>query len=282
MIDPRSFLPYHLPRLFSLAQNSRRLILRFSMKNEIPARRRRLLMQHWIPFLILLFVGGSDALAQAGADLAESNDATIAFVNVAVASMQDAALLEEQTVVIRGDRIVSIGPADGAAVPDGAMIIDGSDRYLIPGLADMHVHVRVPFDNGPLFLNAGITTVLSLGTRAADDDAKLQERDRSRTQDFVGPTLYTVGPQITVGLAPDEAERIVRENFERGFDLVKVYDTVSPAAFARLHDTANRLGIKVTGHAQRELGMVPVYTQKQDLAHVEDRCKLPSGKPGTI
>jgi hypothetical protein len=228
-------------------------------------------MKYWILFFLFLLLGIQESLAQTSADPAEGNDATIvAFVNVAVVSMQDETVLQRQTVVISGERIQSIGPVDTLTVPPGAMVIDGSGRYLIPGLADMHVHVRVPFANGPLYLDAGITTVLSLGTRATDNDARLQERQRSRTSAFMGPMLYTVGPLIIGGETPDEAERIVRENVERGFDLVKVYRDVSPEAFARLNETANRLGIKVTGHAQRKRGMQPVYAYKQDVAHIEE------------
>ncbi len=137
--------------------------------------------------------------------------------------MQDDVLLPEQTVVIQGDRIQSIGPAESVAVPTGATVIDGSERYLIPGLADMHVHVRVPFADGPLYLDAGITTVLSLGTRARTFDEIIQERTRSRTPTFQGPALYASGPRIE-GYAsdtPDRVELIVRENADRGFDFVK-------------------------------------------------------------
>ena len=220
--------------------------------------------------LVFLLFGGPEALSQTVAATAAGGDATVAFLNVAVVSMQDETLLQDQAVVVQGERILSIGPADEYSVPEGATLIDGSGRYLIPGLADMHVHVSAPFDDGPLYLDAGITTVLSLGTRVTDDDTKLQVRARSRTPEFMGPTLYTIGRRITRGATPDEADLIVRESVDRGFDLVKVYGLVSPEAFTRLHDTAKRLGIKVTGHAQRALGMQPVYTQRQDLAHVEE------------
>ena len=230
-------------------------------------------MQAWIPFLVFLLLGIQEGLARTSVDPAEGDGATVvAFVNVAVVSMQDEALLQEQTVVIQGERILSIGPVDVLSVPPGATVIDGSRRYLIPGLADMHVHVRVPFANGPLFLDAGITTVLSLGTRATDTASIIQERERSRMGAFMGPTLYTVGPWISGHSSdtPDQVERIVRANAEGGFDLVKVHGDVSPEAFDRLHETARRLGIKVTGHAQRNRGMQPVYAHKQDLAHVEE------------
>ena len=172
----------------------------------------------WVPFLVFLLLGMQEGRAQTRVDSAEGDDTkVVAFVNVAVVSMQDEALLQEQTVIIRGDRILSVGPADALSVPADATVIGGSGRYLIPGLADMHVHVRVPFDNGPLFLDAGITTVLSLGTRSPGDDATLQERERSHTPAFMGPTLHTAGRLIHSGETPDEAERIVRETVERGY-----------------------------------------------------------------
>jgi imidazolonepropionase-like amidohydrolase len=228
-------------------------------------------MQAWIPLLVFLFAGIQEGLAQTSADPAKGDDSTtVAFVNVGVVSMQNEVLLRGQTVVVHGELIQSIAAVDALPVPEGATVIDGSGRYLIPGLADMHVHVDVPFAEGPVFLDAGITTVLSLGTRSPDTGATLRERDLSRSPEFMGPALYTVGPLILRGSSPGEAERIVRENVELGFDMVKVYGTVSPEAFDRLHETARQLGIKVTGHAQRNRGMQPIYTHRQDIAHVEE------------
>ena len=240
-------------------------------KQRVPPDRPSGSVRAWLPVLLLVILfGGHEGLAQSSEAEAEMDDSAVAFVNVAVASMQDAALLGAQTVVVRGERIVSIGPTNEASLPTDVSIIDGSGRYLLPGLADMHVHVRAPFEDGPLYLNAGITTVLSLGTQAPDDDTRLKARERSQTPDFVGPTLYLVGSHISAGMTSAQAERIVREIVEQGFDLVKVYGEVSPEAFTRLHETANRLGIKTTGHAQRSRGMQSVYTEGQDLAHVEE------------
>ena len=238
----------------------------------MPLARRLRSMHARIPFLVFL-LGIQQGLAQTNADPAEGDDATVfAFVNVAVVSMQDDAVLQKQTVVIEGDRILSIGPVDAISVPLEATVIDGSGRYLIPGLADMHVHVEIPFADGPLYLNAGITTVLCLGiSRTRTWREVLQERERTRRPAFMGPTLYTVGPQIWGGETPERAERIVRENAEWGFDLVKVHGDVSPETFDRLHNTAKRLGIRTTGHAQYHRGgMQPIYAHQQDLAHIDE------------
>ena len=228
-------------------------------------------MHVWIPLLVALFSGFQSCLAQNDADPAGSDDArVVAFVDVAVVSMQDEAVLKGQTVVVVGERIESIGSVDTVSVPAGALVIDGTGFYLVPGLADMHVHVGVPFVDGSLYLNAGVTTVLSMGTSGPDLESIIQERDRSHTRDFDGPDLYTVGPRFMGGETPADAERIVRLNAQMGFDLVKVYHEVSPATYARLHEVADELGIKVTGHGQRDLGMQPIYTHGQDLAHVEE------------
>ena len=238
---------------------------------------RQLTIPIWISFLASLLLWNQNGHTQPGAGAIDMDNAsTVAFVNVNIVSMQNEEVLHEQTVIILGDRIQSIGPVDAQSIPPEAKVIDGSGRYLIPGLADMHVHVDVPFENGPLFLNAGITTALSLGTRASASTTKqawqkvLDERERSRSPAFMGPSLYTVGPQIWGGESPEEVERIVHENEEGGFDFLKVHGDVSPEAFDRLNDTAKRLGIRVTGHGQRHRGMQPVYEHQQDLVHIEE------------
>jgi imidazolonepropionase-like amidohydrolase len=65
-----------------------------------------------------------------------------AFVGVSVVPMNHDTVLAEQTVVVRDGRIVAVGPSDRATIPAGATRVDGRGKYLIPGLHDMHVHLR--------------------------------------------------------------------------------------------------------------------------------------------
>jgi len=196
------------------------------MKNEHSTSRRLDALRYGIPVFLMLLFERPESLAQTRTTAADPMNVTISFVNVNVASMENAGLLRQQTVLVRGDRIVAVVTVNVVPVPPWSVVIDGSDRYLMPGLADIHVHVRSPFDNAPLFLDAGITTVLSMDTRASDDEARLPGREGSRSPDFLGPTLYMVGTHISGGETPDEAERVVRENVERGFDLIEAYDEV--------------------------------------------------------
>ena len=66
---------------------------------------------------------------------------SVAFVNVNVIPMTGNEVLPAQTVVVDNGIIVTVGTVDDTAVPDSAYIVDATNRYLIPGLAEMHGHV---------------------------------------------------------------------------------------------------------------------------------------------
>src|SRR5687767_15959908 len=68
----------------------------------------------------------------------------VAISHVTVIDADDPAPRPDQTVVVRGRRIVAVGPAAATAVPPGGRVLNGRGRFLIPGLWDMHVHTDVP------------------------------------------------------------------------------------------------------------------------------------------
>ncbi len=86
--------------------------------------------------------------------------------HVNVVPMDSDRVMADQTVLIRGDRIESIQPSKLADVPDNATRIPGRDKYLMPGLADMHVHLAHDEEADPdalvVFLAAGVTTVRNM------------------------------------------------------------------------------------------------------------------------
>ena len=72
-----------------------------------------------------------------------------AFVNVNVIPMDEERIIEQQTVLVSDGIIGRIGDVDEVPVPEEARVVDGTDRFLIPGLAEMHAHVP-PADSGDL------------------------------------------------------------------------------------------------------------------------------------
>src|SRR5690606_29989411 len=122
---------------------------------------------------------------------------------------------EAHTVVVRGERVESIGPAADTEVPAGARVIDGTGRYLVPGLAEMHAHV--PPGDDPryveevlfLYVANGVTTARGmLGERS-----HLELRERLERHEMLGPRLYTSGPSLNDNSieSPEDAARMVRE-----------------------------------------------------------------------
>ena len=194
------------------------------------------------------------ALALAACAPAESSDTTTtAFVGVSVVPMDSERVLADQTVVVRGDRIVQVGPSRSVRVPDGARRVDGRGKWLMPGLAEMHGHVPPP--NAPpeytdrvlfLYLANGITTVRGM----LGAPGQLELRQRAASGQIWSPTLYLAGPSFNGNSvsSPEQAVEMVRAQKAQGWDLLKVHPGLTRPEYDAMARTARELGIRVGGH----------------------------------
>jgi imidazolonepropionase-like amidohydrolase len=178
-------------------------------------------------------------------------------------------------VVVREGRIVQMGAAAAVEVPRDARRVDGSGKYLMPGLADAHFHLQSHDEDDRLLLELllanGVTTILNL----AGSPAILELRGRVARGELPGPTIYTSGPFVSDAPSwqpeADEVERLVVEQKRAGYDLVKTHGDFSRDALRRLMQVARREGIKVIGHAPRNLGIGPMLDERMDaVAHAEE------------
>jgi imidazolonepropionase-like amidohydrolase len=137
-------------------------------------------------FLVINGMVSSHAIAQ--------KSSTTAFVNVNVIPMDTELVLENQTVIVEGDRITAIGPVDEVAAPEEAEIIEGNGAYLMPGLADMHTHLTYDVDPNSmrLYLAYGVTTIRNLNALPEH----LEWREQVANGELLGPTIYTSGNVI--------------------------------------------------------------------------------------
>src|SRR5262245_41124621 len=115
----------------------------------------------------------------------------IAITNVTVVPMSRDGVLEHHTVVVHGDRITAVAPTAAITLPAGATLIDGTGRWLIPGLADMHVHMWRE-DDLTMFVAAGVTTIRNMFGAAEH----LAWRSETASGKRLGPTIVTAGPII--------------------------------------------------------------------------------------
>jgi len=220
------------------------------------------------------------ASAQQPADRALSAAPGVVIVNVNLIRMDRDRVEPGQTVVVQGDRIAAIGATGEVAVPEATTVIDGTNRYLLPGLTDAHVHLtgflpgltRQDFGDAPLYLANGITTVVNLGGTATE----LEWRQRIAAGDLLGPTIYTSGPFVNEPRVntPEEVRREVLTQARQGYDLIKFHELpdtttgLSRAAYHTMNETAREAGIPLVGHAPVNLGLDVLLEEHQSLAHV--------------
>src|SRR5689334_4945275 len=152
-------------------------------------------------------------MAFSNVGVAPPTDTVTAFVDVSVIPMNREQVLEHQTVLVQGNRITALGPAQKIQVPDEAKKVDGRGKYLIPGLADMHVHISVDLDSGSeavpkdierrLFalVANGVTTIRLM----SGEPGQLVVRRLIREGKLLGPTMYVGSPQILSLDSPAEA-----------------------------------------------------------------------------
>ena len=183
---------------------------------------------------------------------------TTAFVNVNLIPMTSEKVVPAQTVVVAGGIITEIGSVDTIPVPEDAILVDGTDRYLMPGLTEMHGHVT---GTGKaqihrlfsLYLANGVTTVRGMLGRPSH----LQLRDDIAGGKVTGPRLITSGPSFNGNSVngASQGAQMVREQHAAGYDFLKIHPGLTRAEFDAVADTANELGIPFAGHVPVAVGL---------------------------
>ena len=191
-----------------------------------------------------------------------------AVVDVNVIPMDTERVLAHQVVIVRGDRIAAMGLVGSVRVPSGAIRIDGRNRYLIPGLFDMHVHVGDTTDL-LLFLAKGFTTVRNLEGRPEH----LEWRRLIRAGRLLGPDMFTSGPftNLPQVATPDDARNAVLAQKAAGYDEIKIHGSVPAETYDTLCAAARRAGIPIVGHAPRNLPFgAMVRCPQVEISHAEE------------
>ena len=168
----------------------------------------------------------------------------------------------DSTVIISKARISAVGKFSSVEIPRGARIVDGSGKFLIPGLADMHLHLTGAGEpNGsrefelPLLVANGITTVRDMGGKV-EFLKELRKEIASGKQ--IGPQIFFVGPYLD-GNPPSfqpsivvqnaaEAAAAVQKLKAEGVDFIKVQSRLQPEAYFAIAGESKKLGIRFVGH----------------------------------
>ena len=229
--------------------------------------------------LAVILMAGLVTSCHTPANRAQPTD--LAIANVTVIDPETRRVLPNRSVYVRGDRILAVAPSRAARDGTAGRVIDGTGRFLIPGLMDMHVHLFLPEPTAPslnLLLANGVTSIRDMSSDCwaaagatkgcIEDYRRLQARIRAG--EVAGPDLEALTSTMVMGptrlklpknapafitpVSDPDARSLVRYFGTRGVDLIKTHDSIPSTAFHALMEEATRRGLWVGGHVPFEAG----------------------------
>jgi amidohydrolase family protein len=200
---------------------------------------------------------------------------TLVISDVSVLSMDGGPPLDHRTIIIANGRIIAVGAAGQVPIPRAARTIDGRGKWILPGLADMHVHLSTS-EEFPLYVGNGVLTVRDLN----GSPKTLAWRDSTAAGTLLGPRLFVSGPMIAGGNIPwsnkvtpttaADADAVVVAQKRAGYDQIKIYDGLSKEVFAAAIGASKRVGMLSSGHIPQDVGFDGVLASGMNgLEHLD-------------
>lgn len=203
--------------------------------------------------------------------------------------------MENQTVIISHGKIFKIVPSETIILDQRNQILDGTGKYLMPGLWDAHVHFAYLEALAPsmfdLFLRFGVTSVRDTGGKLAfvSKYRKMSlERPTKAPRLMIAGPLLDGSPNVYDGSSPrlpplsikaDDVAHIaknVETLLQEKVDFLKAYEMLSPEQLGKIIELADANHLKVTGHIPLSMDAVSASNAGMDsfehLRNLEISC----------
>ncbi len=202
-------------------------------------------------------------------------DAPIVIRDVSIVDVERGRIVPHQDVVVAEDRISQLRPTDVStdlSLPAGATVIDGSNRFLMPGLFDAHVHYTAGGETyGAMLIANGVTFVRDMGATTV---TAVETRRALAEQDELGPEMIVTGaivdgdppvwPFSEPCAGPSRTRSAIGRLHAAGVDQIKVYSRLQPEDYRAAIDEAHRLRLKAVGHVPDGLTIEDAIAAGQD------------------
>jgi hypothetical protein len=219
-------------------------------------------------FTLLCAIGGTSCQAVPSTPVHSeaviaAQDSTLAITHVTVIDPANGATeRRDMTIIIRGARIVLVGPTAKVDIPSSAVVHDASGHFVTPGFWDAHVHLsQVGPDAFPLFIANGITSVRDMGS----DFAQVLQWKAARAAGALMPRVISPGPKLDGGsfiqrmlgsgnreqrilTSPADARRTVDELKAQGVDFIKVHNRLTPPLYDAVVAECRKDQLPFAGH----------------------------------
>lgn len=184
-----------------------------------------------------------------------------AITHVNVLPMTSEEVLKDYTVLLKDGKVFKMGPSNKLKVKKKNQIIDGTGKYLMPGLTEMHAHIPTP-ENGDdtwvrqvlfLYVANGVTTIRGM----LGDPYLLTLRKNVENEMLIGPRIFTSSPSMNGNTikTPQEAREKVVQYKKDGYDFLKVHPGVKREVFDTMAKIAQSLNLPFSGHVPVEVGI---------------------------
>ena len=206
-------------------------------------------------FLLLCFANCNEKVAST---ISEKSTIDFLIKNVSILPMTSEEVLSPQDVFIRDGKIISIGKSIPSKT---AKVIDGTGKFLMPGLTEMHAHIPIVARDGEavvketlfLYLSQGVTNIRGM----LGDPYHLELRKLANEKRILSPRIYTSSPSLN-GVSiktPEEAIEKVKQYKKEGYDFLKIHPGIKIEVWDAVEQTAKAVGIPYAGHVPVEVGI---------------------------
>jgi len=229
-----------------------------------------------IAIMVLMDIQNTKYLKVENNEFANNNSFLITNVNI-IAKNQDTVLVGKM-VHIKDGIIQNI--ADSIEL-NGVEIIDAKNKYLTPGLIDMHVHIWDRYELG-LYLSNGITAVRNLWGMPMH----LRLKEDLDNDKIISPMFFTTGPKLTgpefIGddnlqlTSPKEAKKKVISYKDRGYDFIKTYYGITEDIFDAVIEQAALSNMDIVAHPSQKVPYAYHFNaQIKSIEHAEEIIQQP-------
>ncbi len=211
----------------------------------------------------------------------DSKKEILAIKNANILSKDGNGFIHNQTILIEKGIITAIDTV--IDIPNKATIIDGSKKFLIPGLIDAHVHLFQSENDLLLYIANGVTEIREM----------IGEKDHLKWRDEIdngriGPKMFVASPRLgTFGTINGwfmeysqgylnvknkaSAKKTIEDLYKEGYDGVKIYSQITKENYQTITETAKALEMPVFGHVSWDVTLEDVYKNGQNgIAHFEE------------
>ena len=188
------------------------------------------------------------------------SSSAILISNVNIVDVVTGNILENQQVIIDSSKIIQISESIHNTESYNT-VIDGTEKYLMPGLAEMHAHIPQPSTSNPeivnqtlfLYLSNGITTIRGM----LGHPSHLELRERAKKNEILSPRIFTSSPSLNGNSIKTKNEAIEKVTAYKnaGYDFLKIHPGIQLEVFDAMVTTANDVGIKFAGHVPVDVGV---------------------------